>query len=209
MLLVPGEDQIIADMDQHSLVYVAGTGGIGNDGGIANRGFICAAAVAFGNDEPVALAPEPPGDDVIVCSHVIISLLPVDVPVATVPVPHPTFPPETGAALSETRETIDSAFTIGVSLESTTVDSLAAWLELEGPGSILALGSREKWPKFCTRGAPSRSAGGFRAVARRWLGRRRREKRKLVDTANRRRDHGQTRALREGSEAKTPSHPPA
>nr|GMC63353.1 hypothetical protein Iba_scaffold32228CG0030 [Ipomoea batatas]GMD28003.1 hypothetical protein Iba_chr08eCG3220 [Ipomoea batatas] len=146
------------------------------------------------------MAPEPPGDDVIVCSHVIISLLPVDVPVATVPltVPHPTFPPETGAALSATRETIDSAFTIGVSLESTTVDSLAAWLELEGPAADAS-----------EAGGSQIRADGFRAVARRWLGRRRREKTKLVDTANRRRDHGQTRALREGSEAKTPSHPPA
>lgn len=98
------------------------------------------------------LSPEPPGDDVTVRSHGVANSLPaVDVPAAaavTLTVPQPTFPPETCTALSAACETLDSGSARGESLDSTTVNSLAALLELDGPGSILVFGSLEKCMKF-------------------------------------------------------------
>ena len=90
----------------------------------------------------LTLAPEPPDDDVTVSSHIPVSLPPppaADNVTAAAPPPltaqNPPFAAETCAVACET---LDSS--AGVSLESTTVVSLTALLELDGPGSIFPLG---------------------------------------------------------------------
>lgn len=112
------------------------------------------------------LFPEP-GDDVTESSHVaagsLIAADAVAVPL-TFTAPHAPFPPGTGTTLSATYETLDSGPEIGVSFESTTVDSLGDLLEFDGPSSdLVRLGNREKCPKFwnrCQLSVPGRLAGG-------------------------------------------------
>lgn len=109
-----------------------------------------------GSAQPLALAlpPEPPGDEVTVSSHVVVKSLPsVDVPAAavltvTLIVPQPTFPPETWSVLSTACEILESNPMRGVSFNSTTVDSLPALPEHDGPDSNVVFGSLEKCMKF-------------------------------------------------------------
>lgn len=96
----------------------------------------------------LTLAPELHGDVVNVNSHDAV-LFPPAADILAASIPHPTFPPGTCAARSATRETLYSRPTIGVSLDSTTVESP------DRPGLIAG---RCGFPKFWKRDALSASA---------------------------------------------------